>query len=353
MNVITLVVQAAVILTLAIIVLSLLAIAGRLLGDLREARIQRLRRRMQQALDEYLAGSIEHDAIVARLARHRRVALDVMIQIAGARTRLRTLFDEFGFVPDEIAALRSRHWSTRVRAATRLSYMGDVSAVPALTHALKDEMLDVRLAAAHALAQLGSVESIRDILRALALPAAWPLQRCAEILYGMGPQAIDPLLALLDEKPGRNDSALCVCVRVLGMLRAEKAAGPVSMHLHSGSLELRLCAAKALGEMGDSRVIPALGLVLEDKAWEVRSAVAQALGRLGDAAAVPSLHQLLDDPAWWVRFNAAESLYRLGGPGERALEHAVNTHRDGFARDIGRQVLERHRAFAVREGLPA
>jgi HEAT repeat protein len=80
--------------------------------------------------------------------------------------------------------------------------------------------------------------------------------------------------------------------------------------------------------------------LLADPAWEVRSAAARALGQLGQPTAVYELNQALADSAWWVRFNAASSLLRLGKEGRAALETNSTRHRDAFARDICRQVLE-------------
>ncbi|HXG27379.1 MAG TPA: HEAT repeat domain-containing protein [Nevskiales bacterium] len=358
MKMFTLIAYAIIVLTMAVIVLAAFAVFNRHLSDLREARVQRLRRRMQRYLQDFLADQIEARAVVPELGTDTDIALSVLIDTASrlprpARMKLRVFFDHFQFVQSEITALQSRRWALRVRAASRLGYMSHDLAVPALVLALNDEMLDVRLAAAHALAQLGAVHTVRAILGALALPAAWPLQRAAEILYEMGDELTSPLLEFLDQKdPQKPDAAMVVAVRVLGMLRASRAVPRLSGFLGSPDLELRLSSAKALGQMGDTQVVPALVAALEDPAWEVRSAAAQALGRLGGRGAIPALVKALADPAWWVRFNAAESLYQAGDEGRAGLKAAVGGHSDGFARDISRQVLEEHGAIPVQKALP-
>jgi HEAT repeat protein len=350
--------DAVIILTLAVIVLSAFAVFSRYLSDLREERIQLVRRRMQRRLGDFMAGSTDVQAVVREMSEDHDVALSLLIDTASRlsraeRMQLRVLFDHFQFVQKEMAALQGRRWAQRMRAATRLGYMNHENAIPALMRALNDEYLDVRLAAAHALAQLGAIQTVRSILRSLALPSAWPLQRSAEILYEMGAEVIDPLLNFLgDKNPLSHDPSVVVAVRVLGMLRARRAAPRVKEFLRSEDPELRLSSAKALGQMGDSQVAAALCTSLEDPVWEVRSAAAQALGLLGGPTAVSALGKVLPDSAWWVRFNAAESLYRQGPEGQTVLKTTMTNHPDGFARDISRQILEEHSVIAE-ETLPA
>jgi Arc/MetJ family transcription regulator len=86
---------------------------------------------------------------------------------------------------------------------------------------------------------------------------------------------------------------------------------------------VRRDAAKALGEMGDSRALEPLILVLlEDDDKYVRADVARALGVLGDTGAVePLMQALLEDEDSSVRDNAAEALGVLGD--SRAVEPLI------------------------------
>jgi phycocyanobilin lyase alpha subunit len=61
-----------------------------------------------------------------------------------------------------------------------------------------------------------------------------------------------------------------------------------------GGYPLRRNAAKALGKLGDRRVVPALIQCLGCNDYYVRESATQALGMLGDAAAIPALLRLLD-----------------------------------------------------------
>lgn len=61
-----------------------------------------------------------------------------------------------------------------------------------------------------------------------------------------------------------------------------------------GGYPLRRNAAKALGKLGDRRVVPALIECLECSDYYVRESAAEALEMLGDRNAIPNLLELLD-----------------------------------------------------------
>jgi phycocyanobilin lyase alpha subunit len=61
-----------------------------------------------------------------------------------------------------------------------------------------------------------------------------------------------------------------------------------------GGYPLRRNAAKALGKLGDRRIVPALIKCLECSDYYVRESAAEALEMLGDPICVPNLLQLLD-----------------------------------------------------------
>ena len=62
-----------------------------------------------------------------------------------------------------------------------------------------------------------------------------------------------------------------------------------------GGYPLRRNAAKALGKLGDTRVVPALIECLDCEDYYVRESAAQALEMLGDRQAIPPLLELIKD----------------------------------------------------------
>ncbi len=339
-----------------VIVLSVLAVISRYISDIRQSRILESRLHMRRSLNEFFGGVIDKPTVIRDLEKDRTVALGVLIDYASQlprddRLKLKPLFEHFRYAEYEMSALCSSQWAVRARAASHLGYMNHETAIPPLVRALDDEILDVRLAAARALAQMAAFKTIPAILNALALPAAWPLQRCSEILFEMGNDATTALLDYLKETdPAQEPAAVQVVVRVLGMLRDKRAIPKLSELLRGKDAELRIASTRSLGQIGDPQVSSQLSALLADPVWEVRSAAAQALGQLGQPAAVYDLNQALTDDAWWVRFNAAEGLLHLGKEGRAALQSNSANHRDPFARDICRQILEEHGSLVHEEG---
>lgn len=359
MSLFSVIANAVILLTATVILLSILAVLVRYLSDSRQARIHRTRIRMKAAIDRYLTKGSKTKDLFPELEQDKDTALGVLIDVASrlslpGRARLKPVFSHFQFGKTELADLQSRQWSVRVRAATRLGYMDHEDAVPALINNLDDEMLDVRLAAARALAHLGAVQATRPILRALALPGDWPLQRCAEILTEMGPTVADPLLAFLAEKDAEDkDASILVALRVLGMMQEHRATPNFFKFLQSPDNEIRLAATKALGLAANPHFVGELCTLLTDSAWEVRSAAALALGKTGSDLAIAPLTKALADSAWWVRFNAANSLHALGKPGIKVLSSSSTSHTDKFARDISRQILEESGPVSTQECQPS
>lgn len=335
-----------VVLGAVVLVLAGYAVLTRWLSERRQTRAARLRPLMREAVDGHLDGGVSFEDAERALAADGKLGIGVLLAVASVRPRehqlrLRPLAERFGFERQQLRALTHRNPTARARAAVHLGYLGSEAAGPGLLAALQDEHLDVRLAAAQALVQTRRAVAVVPILRALALPGRWPLQRATELLYGFGDKAIAPLRQLLAHRAETlTPATITVAINVLGLLGAHDAAGEIASWVGHEDVEIRVAATKALGGIGEPIVVSALNHALRDPAWEVRSMAAKALGQLREPQVIPALERALADPAWWVRCNAAEALVEFGTNGVAALKHAMATHEDGFARDISRQLLE-------------
>lgn len=347
-NFYTFVLYGVVVLGAVVLALAGYAVLTRYLSERRQTRASKLRPRMRDAVDGFLDGRVEAADAERELAADRKLGLGVLLGVASARSRdeqvrLRPLAARFDYERKQLEALAGGNPRRRADAAVHLGYLGSDAAAPALLAALHDEHLDVRLAAAQALVQMRRSVTVVPILRALAMPGRWPLQRATELLYGFGAVSIAPLQHLLAQRNDVESTVMpAVAINVLGLLGARQAAGQVASWLDHPESEVRVTAAKALGNMHEPAVADALIQALHDSEWQVRSMAAKSLGRLGDARAIPALDGALGDPAWWVRYNAANALAGLGGGGLDALHRALSTQADPFARDICRQTLEEH-----------
>lgn len=344
-------------LTGTVVLLSVGLVLFHALSTRRERRTQERRLCLRESLVAYLEGKADEEGLKAELLHDRDLLVSAIEQLAeevdsAQRAKLEGLFQLFGMgrlLEMELENLSHGSWPKRMRAATRLAYMGSrEEVVPHLLAALEDDMLDVRLAAAHSLAKLEALDAVVPILRHLILPAQWPIQRVTEILYDMGDAVAPRLLDYLDD-PDAQDAGKAAAIRTLGMRRATGAVAAVVRHLSNPDIEVRVQSAKALGEIGDAQAAPALQQAMHDPAWEVRAVAANALGQLRDEAALAVLATSLADSAWWVRFNAAHALAQLGTLGTEALGRAL-VHTDSFVRDISRQVLEERGLMRVEQG---
>lgn len=347
MNTFIVIAYLTVALTGIVILISLGLVMSHALSTWRTQRVQEKSQRLRESLVAYLSGKTDTEELRAELLHQRDLLIGtiekLVVEVGSAeRSKLEGLFLLPGLelmLDKELEHLSHGSWPKRARAATRLAYMGSRDkVVPCLLAALEDEMLDVRLAAAHALARLRALDAIVPILRHLTLPAQWPIQRVTEILNDMGEAVVPHLLDYL-AKPDAKNSEKSAAIRTLGMLRSTQAVAALILHLGHPDIEIRVRSAKSLGEIGDAQAAPALQQALHDPAWEVRAAAAKALGLLKDETALPVLASSLADPAWWVRFNAAHALSQLGARGTEVLRDALAST-DTFVQDISRQALE-------------
>jgi len=343
----------------ALSIAALLAIVAVRLGAGRKIKhASRFRHISEPVVTSYLAGRTAKDEAAAQLRKDPEEALALLMELSDRleprdRTRLHPLFAGLPQLESEKAALTHRRWEIRLRAAERLGYFGDKSVAPALLDALHDDVLAVRFAAARSLAGLGDPAHVEPVLLAFDVPGEMNQRRVAEIVRDFGPETAGALLEILRGNGEKySDSVLNTAVRVLGMLRAREAVGPVASLLKSPEFRVRLNAVRTLGLLGDRTVIPDIAALANDPSWEVRNMVVQALGKLRASQCIPALTAALADGAWWVRYSAASALHSLGDHGLDALRDAMNKSTDRYARDISRQMLEEQRVLETKEARP-
>ncbi len=225
----------------------------------------------------------------------------------------------------------SGDWLERKNAIESLSKMGK-AAVPAVTEALRDRDVKVRLSAAFVLGEIGS--EAKDAVPALIirlkdhaeLPGGIPVnQVVAEALGKIGPPARDAVRPLLDavERGGVNMTDV--------VQKALTGIGPPALPAiieglnHNYSLA-RSSAAYAIGKLGPAAAdaVPALIHTLEnDEDWYVRGSAAYALGQIGPVTSdvIPALIRAVKRRYrnYPVQLSAAKALGRIGPAAKDAL----------------------------------
>ncbi len=139
-----------------------------------------------------------------------------------------------------------------------------------------------------------------------------PGEQSALALASLGPAAFRPLTNQLDNSnPSVRRNAAWAIGELTNMLPGQRAgAVPQLITLLSDSDEwVRMAAARALGELHDSRALSQLVATLSDDDWRVRELAVWALSEMKDARAVTALCTVLvSDTRIEVRRGAAEAL---------------------------------------------
>jgi HEAT repeat protein len=151
----------------------------------------------------------------------------------------------------------------------------------------------------------------------------------------IGPQALPPLIALVEKHAADSDAAWNAEVAMEWMgNKAEPAIPALVAALESQKEKVALHAAAALGAIGPPAkdAAPALRKSLASKISRVRAYSASALGDIGvdDEATVAVLATALKDPDEYVRRESAEALGKLGPAARAAVPVLIATLDDAI-----------------------
>ena len=250
-------------------------------------------------------------------------------------------------------AAKDAHDEIRTQALTALARIGAKSATlaAALEESLRDPNPDIRRQAAATLADFNrlpdtALAPLRDILEkdsvvevrvaAAAALAALPAE-----------EAVTVLMRVLSDG-GAGDPDLRVrhrAMQSLGRLGSlSKPALPLLVaNLTAGDAATRLVAIEAVTKMGQSArdVFPEVTRLFSDSDPQVRLAAVNALRKIQDeaAAVVPPLVAALDDADWSVRRAAATNLGEIGGEAKVAVPRLLQMLRSDDDAEAARQAL--------------
>lgn len=219
-------------------------------------------------------------------------------------------------VPAIIQGLHHQDFEIRRTAARLLGRLADLTAVPALIDALKDEK--VRVEAIYALAALKDRRAIEPILPYLtSTDVETRSAGLAAMCVFREPRAVPALLRALKAKEGQTYQIIVT----LAALRVPEALPEIIRQLDEKNVDfIRVddSLVTALTAYGKTAVKPLIG-ALSSKSTMTRAIAAAALGKLGDTAAVPALRKRLHDETSTVREEAATALGKLAPAEMRAL----------------------------------
>ncbi len=247
--------------------------------------------------------------------------------------------------------------SPRVRRAVA-RVMGELSEaefVPALIKAIDDPERKVRAAVVQSLGEIADSRAIEPLVACLGDTDQEVCQRAVEALARIGRETVPALIDALENNKGRILRKNILVA--LGKLKDSRAIVAAMNNLGDSYFVVRRAATEALLEIGED-VTDQLAEILSPPRFpiqdlirtmlatdnlRVRLRLIRALGELKDSRAVPALKSLLESPqtrvvqtlqdalekiacAAWARVNALTVLGEIGEP--RAMKMAIQALQD-------------------------
>ena len=211
-----------------------------------------------------------------------------------------------------IALLDDKYSGISNAAAWALGDIGDSRAVEPLIEILKDNSRGFHENYIHALGSIGDSRAVEVLIAAME-------DSCSNVrktaVIGLGKigdaRAVDPIISIFKEV---NWDIRRASHQVNDYLSIERC-----FFQQDKDLDLRIAAARSLGQIGDPRAIDILVTCLKVDYDNIRQAAISALGEIGDSAVDPLIACLEDDDDS-ISSAAAETLVKLYG--EAALDES-------------------------------
>src|SRR5881275_3208340 len=179
-----------------------------------------------------------------------------------------------------------------------------------LIEVLKDENENARRAAVEVLNEVGDAKSVKYLLEALKDSDWWVRSRAADALGKIGgPKVIDAVLQLVRDK---DEDIRRAAIEILNQTKDERAVESLIQATRDADWWVSERAVDALAEIGSKRALPRLMEMLHTPAnGKAMPIVVRALGKLGDSRLVDTLLPLVARPEREIRIEAIQALSRV------------------------------------------
>lgn len=249
-------------------------------------------------------------------------------------------------------AIKSEQWRIRLRAVSALSEVRTAEAVALLITALKDENELVSKEAISALGNIGPLakEAVPELIGKFLSKDPEVKKSVVYTIGKMGPAAIEALPVLIDSLASPSAELRSALSWALSMFAGEALHALIS-GLQDESKFIRAGLADALGRaaLDAERTVPALISLLSDTEVEVRACAAKALGNMRASKkaeeSVPPLIALLKDQDNDVAWIAAEALRKIGT--EEASKAWAEFEPDSSVTKLAKQLKNKDRAIRI------
>ena len=179
-----------------------------------------------------------------------------------------------------------------------------------LIDVLKDENENARRAAVEVLNEVGNAQSVKYLLGSLKDSDWWVRSRAADALGKIGgPKVIDAVLQLVRDK---DEDIRRAAIEILNQTKDERAVDSLIQATRDADWWVSERAIDALAEIGSKRALPRLMEMLNAPGnIKATPIVVRALGKLGDSKLVDTLLPLVPRPEREIRIEAIQALSRL------------------------------------------
>ena len=179
-----------------------------------------------------------------------------------------------------------------------------------LIDVLKDENENARRAAVEVLNEVGNAASVKYLLGSLKDSDWWVRSRAADALGKIGgPKVIDAVLQLVRDK---DEDIRRAAIEILNQTKDERAVDSLIQATRDPDWWVSERAIDALAEIGSKRALPRLMEMLNAPGnIKATPIVVRALGKLGDSKLVDTLLPLVARPEREIRIEAIQALSRL------------------------------------------
>jgi len=179
-----------------------------------------------------------------------------------------------------------------------------------LIDVLKDENENARRAAVEVLNEVGNAKSVKALLESLKDSDWWVRSRAADALGKIGgPKVIEAVLQLVRDK---DEDIRRAAIEILNQTKDERAVDSLIQATRDNDWWVSERAIDALAEIGSKRALPRLMEMLRAPVnGKATPIVVRALGKLGDSKLVDTLLPLVARPEREIRIEAIQALSRV------------------------------------------
>ncbi len=213
--------------------------------------------------------------------------------------------------------LRDPEINVQNRAIDLLIRANDPETIKYLLPVLKDENENCRRAAVEVLNEVGDAKSVKFLMTAIKDDDWWVRTRAGDALGRIGgPKVIDAVLQLVrDDDENIRRSA----IEILNQTKDENAVSHLIEATRDKDWWVSERAVDALASIGNKRALPRLQEMLTTGSPRSLPVVVRALGNLGDYKLVDALLALINRPEKDIRVEVINSLAKISD--ERRAEH--------------------------------